>query len=243
MRQDFLYLVKPFSPTIVILIGWVLQPFGFAGAVFFFIAAMIALWGGIYFSHTKKTRQQLVSEAEQIRRILSRKRHDWMNHIQVLIGYQALNKQELIKSYLQKLVQEAADERLISEIRYPPLAVALMTLGHRYRRWEIEVKVDRSLQLSKPEDGERLYHIVEKVFPWLDEQARNNPDWTRLRLSLFRQEEHVLVTVEMLSDDSSLISLDFSPDEWDQLRNHISKWSAECTLLPENKGIRIQMNL
>jgi hypothetical protein len=243
VRQDFLHLVKPFTPTIVILIGWVLQPFGFVGAVFFFFAAMIGLWGGIYFSHRKRTQEQLISEAERIRWILSRRRHDWMNHIQVLMGYQALNKQERIIPYLQKLVQEAANERMISEIRHPPLAVALLTLGDRYRQWEIDVKIGHSFQLPKPKDDERLLRIVEEVFPWLERQARNHPDWTHLQLGLCREEQYALLTIEMFSDDSSLIALDFPPHEWGELRNHISKWNGECTFLPENKGIQIQMKL
>ncbi|SEN34579.1 Spo0B domain-containing protein [Lihuaxuella thermophila] len=239
MRQDFLHLVKPFGPTIVILVGWVFQPFEWMGAVLFFFAAMIALWGGIYFSHKKRTEQQMLREAERIRSILSRRRHDWMNHIQVLMGYQAMNKQERITAYLQKLVQKAADERMISEISYPPLAVALLTLDDRYLQWEIDVQVGKPL--PDPKDHERLLRMIEEVFPWLEKQTRDHPDWTHLRLSLRREEQHALVTIEISGDDSSLIRSDISPHEWEELRNHIKKWNGECALLAGNKGIQIQL--
>jgi hypothetical protein len=158
--QGLIKITKPFSPTFIILMCWVFQPWEMIGSILFFLAALIALLGGIYFSHVKRTEQALVNEAERIKQILSRQRHDWMNHVQVLMGYQSMKKTERIQSYLQKLVHEATKERTISEIRYPPLAVALLTLSYRYQQWDWNVKVESKFQLPNQEDEQHLLRIV-----------------------------------------------------------------------------------
>lgn len=240
--QGYMEIVKPFSPTIAILIGWLLQPFGMAGDILFFVVALFALWGGIYFSHKKRTEQARVREADRIKQILSRQRHDWMNHVQVLMGYDALQKYERFKPYLQTLVQNANHERMISEIRYSPLAVAFLTLSHRYRQWELEVEVDTSFQLPSQKDEQNMLHIVEEIFPWLEKQLQVETTDLQLEVHLSQTEEYANLTIEMVEEMDSPADLSSDSHEWEQVRNHIKKWGGELSSLPDRNGISIQMS-
>nr|WP_232345629.1 Spo0B domain-containing protein [Paenactinomyces guangxiensis] len=204
---------------------------------------MITLGGGIYFSHKKQTEKALLNEAERIKQILSRQRHDFLNHIQVLMGYQTMKKSERIIPYLQKLVKEALNERAVCELHYPPLTVTLLTLAHRYRQWEIRIQVENQFQLPGQRDEQHLLCILEEVFPWLEKQVQEHDDWNQVQIGLSREGQQAILTIEMFSDDGSLVTFDFPSHEWEQLRNHISRWKGESFPLHDHKGIKIVQNL
>lgn len=60
-------------------------------------------------------------EAEQMANILRRIRHDYGNHLQVIMGYMDLGKPERVRQYIDTIIEQHNEERLLFE-ELPPEA-------------------------------------------------------------------------------------------------------------------------
>lgn len=60
-------------------------------------------------------------EAEQMASILRRIRHDYGNHLQVILGYLDLGKPERVRQYIKTVVEQHNEERILFE-ELPPEA-------------------------------------------------------------------------------------------------------------------------
>ncbi|TCS96489.1 Spo0B domain-containing protein [Hazenella coriacea] len=236
-------MIRSFAPTILIGIVWVFQPFGMIGNMICFIGSIVSLWGGIYFYHQRIQKQALIEEADQIKWILSQQRHDWMNHIQVLMGYQTLGKSDKITPYLMKLVETSMQERNISEIGYAPLAVYLMTLPHRFQNGNIQVVVSSGFQLPNQQDEQRLLRILEVLFSWLEKQGEDQANWSLIETKFEIDEQHLNLWITMKSVDHELLSWTFPPHEWEKLRNDMNKWNGDLQISNQDHGLQIQLQL
>lgn len=243
MRRDWIRALQFFSPMILLMLGWVFQPFGKIGALFFFLATSIAWAAGLYFFLRRKHEQMLVAEAEWLKEVLSRQRHDLMNHVQILMGYQSLKKPERITAYLQKLIQTATHERTISEIGYAPLAVSLLTLDQRYKQWAMSVEVENSLQLPTLVDERRLLKTLDTSFAWLDQTMDGRWDGHRVELHLYQGDAEVACEIQLLREDGEKIAVRFEDQELEQLQNKLDLLEAELVPAEEYEGIGVKMNL
>lgn len=236
MQFDWKTGLPPFFATGVMLIGWVVQPWGKLGNILFFFLTGLTVILGILLLQKKNHELHTIREAEKVKRVLSMQRHDFLNHVQVLMGYQTLKKPERIASYLQKLVQEAGHERNISEIHYPPLAVTLLTLSHEYKQWDWNVRINDRFQLPSMDQEKDVLSLIQAFFPWLANWAKSHSDWTKIRLALSQEDQQAFLTVEMFSDDGSIVSFPVSEMDWEQINKELKKWKGQVEPLHENQG-------
>lgn len=76
-------------------------------------------------------------------------RHDFLNHLQVILGYIQLNKTKKAEAYIKNINQEVSDIRVISQIQLPEVAVLLYTKKEEAYRANIKLSFDFETDLSE----------------------------------------------------------------------------------------------
>jgi hypothetical protein len=225
MEQGFIPIFEPFGPTMITLLIGLFQAFAVLSSVLIVIAFIVGI---VVLDRSKKERERM-DEAERMKQMFHHWRHHWMNHVQVMMGYLSLQKPERIQPYLQQLMQEAEQERVILEMKYAPLAIALLTLSDRYPQWKVQVEVGSNFAL--PEEEERnLFQIIEIVFPWLEKQATDVADWNQMEVNVEQQSEKVLLGIQIFRVDGHLVYFDFPVHQWEELRHSIRKWNGQVAV-------------
>src|SRR4051794_29440618 len=95
------------------LVLWLVQPWGWYGSLLFLILVLLLFGLGLWRIHTLLER----NFSQGFKDWLSRQRHDWMNHLQVMMGYVSLKKTDQLKQYLTRLSQRMIHERNLAELR------------------------------------------------------------------------------------------------------------------------------
>ncbi|GAB6179815.1 hypothetical protein JCM14036_11340 [Desulfotomaculum defluvii] len=76
-------------------------------------------------------------------------RHDFLNHLQVILGYIQLNKTTKAEEYIKNINQELSDIRIISNIQLPEVAVLLYTKKAEANQSNIKLNFDFETDLSE----------------------------------------------------------------------------------------------
>jgi hypothetical protein len=231
--------IRFFSPTFLLLIGWLVQPWGQLGSVLFCMAVMLSVMLGIVFILRWKKEQVQLQQTEEIKQILNRQRHDWMNHVQVLMGYVSLNKTDRLKEYLQKLIRIASEERKIAQLRFSPLIVTLLTLGMKYQEWEWSVRLDASFSPTSEEDEKKLALILEQILQWVVSKGKERSDWIKIQVVLAQEDQAKLIRIEVFQDDQQETAWDLSSEDLKKLKREMKSWQVEVCPL-ENRGMLIK---
>ena len=75
---------------------------------------------------------------------LSHARHDWMNDLQLLLGYVQLRKYDKIAQYVDMLKQRMAEESRVSKLGHPGLIEALLTYKTRNKPYEFVLRIGQT---------------------------------------------------------------------------------------------------
>jgi hypothetical protein len=216
----------PFVPVATVLVAWLIQPWGRAGEIVCFALAIVALLAAaVWLKRVGEARAE--REAEKIKELISRKRHDWMNHVQVLMGYLSLGKQDRMRAYLQKLVDAAGRERAVSEFGYAPLAVALLTLKETFGDWEVDVGVDAGFRLSGERSERLLYGLLSSVCPLVENVARRHGEMFRISFRLYRDEKGPALSVRWWSATGEALTVPLSDRERKRFHRQVKKWNGQ----------------
>ncbi len=100
-------------------------------------------------------------QADLLLQVLNQQRHDWLNHVQVLLGYLRLGRPEEGEAYLKRVTEETRQESLIARINCPLLSVFFLTFNalHNDLRLETEVCDHVDLRALKA-DSYGLFRLV-----------------------------------------------------------------------------------
>lgn len=189
-------------------------------------AIIVLILSVLYMSHRFRE-QNRIREAKKIKNLLVRMRHDWMNHVQVLMGYLTMNKVDHSKKYLQKMVHRAMRDRKIAEIEYPPLAMLLLTLEHQYSIWRCYISMGENLELSQ-KDQKDFYFILRIFFNWLAECAGKHPDWTDIYIEFSSDGQGVKFVVKRITEEGKLDSFAIEDHQWNELIQTLEPWEVDC---------------
>ncbi|MGX9706714.1 Spo0B domain-containing protein [Laceyella tengchongensis] len=241
MGRTLFQMLKTHWLTILLMGGWFMQPFGKAGELIFFLATLISLLGSGYFSYIHAKKQACEEEAERIKRLLSHERHDALNHIQVMMGYIMLNKTDRIKAYLEQWVERAKQERMLSEFQYAPLAVALLTLKHRFKHWDLHVSMSEEMKAMSQADEKRLLSAMNAVLAWMEKKLAHEKSYLSVTLSLMQEMDNVVLEVEVTSDGEDMVTLFGSAEDWRELQRTVCRWRGSCNLMSHGKGLKLEL--
>jgi sensor histidine kinase regulating citrate/malate metabolism len=216
---------------------WVIQPWGMIGSIFFCAIGICTFFVGINFYQKRLFQFMEVSEAEKTKELLSKQRHDWLNHVQVLMGYQMMKKNDQIGYYLQKLVTDANRERIISNICYAPLAVFLLTLSVKYKEWEWEVSLADSFEITDDKEAKRLLDLMKQIIHWLQKQGMDYLEWTKIKVMLSQDGRTFSIKWTLADEEGKTIPLDVPQAEWQELEQQIQKNGAELFSEKAHQGM------
>jgi sensor histidine kinase regulating citrate/malate metabolism len=74
-------------------------------------------------------------------------RHDFLNHLQIILGYLQLNKEEKAIAYIKEIYQEIQEISIITRLKNPYLVIALLLVLQKSKHYDIKLsfQVEQSL--------------------------------------------------------------------------------------------------
>lgn len=175
--------------------------------VLYFISAgelilIILLWRS--FQKTLSSKEQLHIEngnSEDILQIMKVYRHDWQNHLQIILGYVSLKKYDQIPKYIGKITETAQKFSLISSFSNKELAVFLYMIPVRYPKlnYEFDIPTGRSFFVSNIYDVELLLSELRKFIDVFYKTVEINLTHL-LIISLVAVDDNIIVTFEYEGD-------------------------------------------
>ncbi|SDC19854.1 Sensor_kinase_SpoOB-type, alpha-helical domain [Melghirimyces thermohalophilus] len=165
---------------------------------------------------------------------LRRQRHDWMNHIQVLLGYASLNKTDRITIYLRQLTEQLEMERKLAQVKHPLLALSLVTIQRRHPEWRWTLELDSVDQLPE-QRADQIRKVLEEVAGWLNPWASQEVPDLYCRLS--GQEDGVQIFFHPEWDAETVPA-----SEWCALREQIKIYGGSMDSTDRDTNITIQIS-
>lgn len=220
MTQGWWAWLKPLSPAVLCLIFSAVQPWGWRAGIVLGAVGVFALIMGVRHLYEREQAHFRIREAKTSLNLLGRKRHDWMNHIQVIMGYLSMKQSDRIRPYLERLVQQAQWERRLSQVNHPPLAVALVSLPHRFPEWNWQVEIGESFQTIPPAEGERICRMVEETAEEMERMAP--PDHRTTVRFCFDKGEYGLIFSVNVSRAREVLQ----KNDWERLKKQIEAWQG-----------------
>lgn len=217
----------------------IFQPWGSKGSLSFFILAVLSLWVELIYLKKASAEHNRVKEAEIVRNLIRHQRHDWMNHVQVIMGYQMLKQYQKMTTYLQKMTTKASQDRTISDLDYPPLSAFLLTMDYDYPHWNWQVTLDRSIALFSLEKQKQLFQVIHVLLPWIMKQIEKKIAWTDIDLNLFLKNNHLTFSFRFISKDN--VSSDNETVNWGQLPKKLRQCKATCEWSEKEHQLSVQI--
>ncbi len=178
---------------------------------------------------------QMKNEAKRLKNLLARIRHDQMNHVQVLLGYQMLKKPEKISEYLDRLVIQANDERIITTITNDELVVFLLTLTHRFPQWNWKIqKVESCFELPNKKSNQVVQWLTTYI-QFLADIGKEKYDWQQVTLQLSGNKELAEISIWVHDAKLSPVVIDVPSSEWLNLKNQLSKENVQLQLVDQQQ--------
>lgn len=87
--------------------------------------------------------------SSQIIKLMNHQRHDWLNHIQVLLGQLSLKNYDACKNYLYTLVDRLNNEGQVLKLGNPDFILYLLTYSVRYPSIQFEIEIPSPVDLEK----------------------------------------------------------------------------------------------
>ncbi|MEW9032300.1 MAG: Spo0B domain-containing protein [Planifilum fimeticola] len=221
MTQGWWAWLKPLSPAVLCLFFSAVQPWGWRAGIVLGSLGILAVLIGVRHLYEREQARFRIREAETSLGLLERKRHDWMNHVQVIMGYLSMKQIDRIRPYLEQLVKQAQRERSLSQVKHPPLAVALVSLPHRFPEWDWEVEMGEGFQSIPSLEAERICQMVEEA---AEEMGRMVPpeDRTTVRLRFDKGEDGVIFSVHVSRARKVL-----AKGDWNRMKKRIESWQGK----------------
>ncbi|TLS53540.1 hypothetical protein FE782_04515 [Paenibacillus antri] len=86
----------------------------------------------------------------------SHARHDWLNDLQMIVGYMQLRKYDKLAACVDMLKQRMTEESRTSKLGSPGLVEALLTVRARARSFAFRLAIDERFQLRSGADAAEL---------------------------------------------------------------------------------------
>ncbi|MBA4602727.1 Spo0B domain-containing protein [Thermoactinomyces mirandus] len=226
-------------PMVLLMVGWLVHPFGKLVDFFFFLASFITLVAGMSCMQKQWLVQAKIKEEERAKQVFAELRHDWMNHIQVLMGYLMMKKEEPIRKYLNKLVQQAQTERTVSRLMHAPLAVALLELPHRQKEWEVTLAVSEAFGFGNMDEEKIFLEIWQRLLAAIEKKQQLVDEFVQASFSLKSDINGVQVNLKFTgSDPTEFLSDDFR----DLLEKQLRAVEPSIAVTLEDNGLQLTYN-
>lgn len=156
------------------------------------LALMAAAGYILYVLSQKRDKQRQQTELLQV---LSLYRHEWMNHIQVLMGYIGLGKPERIQEYMGKIKAKVHQESCLSKLGVPELALYYYTFALHHRSLALELELEQEITLEHlPDSGVQAGKLIIALIElFASEALPDSEQHNALSLSFDQEEAGILL--------------------------------------------------
>ena len=140
--------------------------------------------------------------------IIQKLRHDWMNDLQLILGYIQLGKPEKAEEKIASVIELAGKNRALDRLQLPKTTILLLLLNaeNAHFQWEWEVRTTNSSNESFPNDDE-LKHQLVSIYELLQEHLVEYEVY-HATLSIQKKEEECafrLIVNEALDNKETLV--------------------------------------
>ncbi|MFB1051661.1 Spo0B domain-containing protein [Paraliobacillus sp. JSM ZJ581] len=97
---------------------------------------------------------------EEVMKLLRHYRHDWMNDLQIILGYAQMGKLDKVEEKIKHAVSQAERERKLQRIPLPKTALRIIQLKCHYENF----RIDHSIRID-----DNIYADDEKLVQQLDQ--------------------------------------------------------------------------
>jgi hypothetical protein len=229
----------PYIPVVAGMVLLIAVPWEWKARLLIGGISILLLHWGIRYDRKRFSQEAKIRESEKVLRLLSLQRHDWMNHIQVFMGYISMGKQERMMPYLKRLTEGLHREREASQIPYPPLALLLSTIQQQVPEWHWQVQLKSPDHISSPQEGEQIRCLICYLLDFIKEQAQEEPATLRLNLRFEKGSGYL----QLEADESVWSRLCFDGEDWDRLQQILQKEGCQWDLLGNGLAVRILFNV
>lgn len=231
-------MIFPSLPVGTVLISWTIVTWESWVDLMYLSLALLSWFFGVFMIRYQHATKRETAQAEKLKKILSRIRHDWANHIQMMLFFLQMKKEEEHRKYLKKLAEDVNKEKHIGVFQSPLLATFLLTIGVEHTNWKWHVDISKDIRVSLPEE-EDLLQMIKCLADWLDQVGQGKYDWAQVQLTLSEEEQIVYVTLEVYDYDDKHIELPMS-DAWDRLEERIGKLGGKVSLSSQKQRMIVQ---
>lgn len=144
--------------------------------------------------------QKLITEQpDLVLQLLNQQRHDWLNHVQVLMSYLKLGRPERAEEYLKRVTELTFEEGVISRIQFPQLAVFLLSFRALHNELRLDVEMDEPIDFSTIDiDHESVFRFVTGlVFAVKEHLDSSAPDAASMLISFSQSEEALFIRFDL----------------------------------------------
>ncbi|UOQ86146.1 Spo0B domain-containing protein [Gracilibacillus salinarum] len=139
-------------------------------------------------------------------------RHDWLNDLQLLLGYAQLGKLDRIENKIQHIIERSNQERGLDRLNIPKTMVWLYQLNWRSESFQLEFQSDTNDQ-STIVDDELLLTKIQKIFQILPSYQE---EFQQYRGQLIFEKVDHLLHIHLIFDQN-WTDLDALKEEMDSL--------------------------
>ncbi|MFT9849880.1 Spo0B domain-containing protein [Aneurinibacillus sp. REN35] len=161
--------------------------------------------------------------------VINHQRHDWLNHIQVILGYLKLEKYEMCEEYIGKIIGEANRDTLVSRLEYPPLVAYLLSFHALHNNMRIEVEIPVSFSLFELKNGQRIGDLILAIVKLYQQYALYNDGQSNTLLLTLHQEEGSL---QVAADFAGELDIAGITPILNEIKARAKEWGSTVTLMP-----------
>ncbi|MFD2369863.1 Spo0B C-terminal domain-containing protein [Brevibacillus sp. GCM10020057] len=134
----------------------------------------------------KHERRLFTQQTDQLLAVLNRQRHDWLNHVQVLLGYLHLNRTEQGEAHLRRIAEMAMQEAMVARLNSSLLSVFFLTFNALNKEMFLEVEVCNQVDLTQLSLNEQeLFQLLSEILCTANDHVDQSSDGSAsMQLSL-----------------------------------------------------------
>ncbi|MBO8172555.1 MAG: Spo0B domain-containing protein [Bacillaceae bacterium] len=134
---------------------------------------------------------------ELIMKLLSEQRHDWLNHLQVIISYLKMGREEQAVTYIQELTRELSTESRVAHLGYPPLVIYILLFNTLHPQLKMEVEIPGPFRLEQlPVAGKEIYGWIRGICEVYHDYSSAETEPDSLYLTICKRDQDVLFSVD-----------------------------------------------
>lgn len=188
----------------------------------------------------------LTEQSDVLLKVYNQRRHDWLNHFQVLLGYLKLGRPEQGVAYLERVTEMTCQESTISHINCSRLSVFFLTFNALHNDLLLEVEVDNQVDLSLLEiNHDDLFRLVTSiVFTAKEHLCKDKYEIKSMLISLAADEQTIQFRFDLAAalHESGIQQVEKLIEESKLCTATVSEWShtSEELILQLNFPIAVK---